>query len=94
MLSVPRIYLFALVLVVLQMCVFPFLNGCLFFSITTLILMHSELGTPINGQHLTLYAIFILYSEFILLSKPHEHLIHYLLYKMPNFIFYWIKHEG
>lgn len=45
-LSVSRIYLFTLVSVFLQMCMFPFLNRYLFFSIITLILTYSELGTP------------------------------------------------
>lgn len=83
--------MFALVSVVLQMCVsipkwmFVFLY---YYTNTYSKLALLKEMSPINGQHLTLYAIFILYSEFILLSKPHEHLIHYLLYKMPNFVFY------
>lgn len=85
--------LFTPVSLLLQMCVFPSLNGDLLFSIVTLILTYSEcvpsrnVSCKIDGMsHYD--TIIILYSEFICLNKPHEHLIHYLLHETPNFVFH------
>lgn len=77
----------------LQMCMFPSLNGYSLSSIVTVILIYSESAPSRNVSFkwmgMSHYdTIIILYSEFICLNKPHEHLIHYLLHKMPSFVFY------